>query len=160
VESTPPFVPAGFEPPTTLSTAAFRLEPLGPRHNGSDYAAWTSSLAHIRATPGFPWGSWPHEMPLEDNLADLEMHARDFESRAGFTFTVLDPESGDVIGCLYIYPLKHEEDGAKVPIPGQATVRSWVRADRGELDEPLYRAVSAWLEADWPFERFEYAARG
>ena len=27
------FVPADFEPPTTLVTSQFRLEPLGPQHN-------------------------------------------------------------------------------------------------------------------------------
>ena len=79
------------------------LEPLGPRHNESDYAAWSSSIEHIRATP-VSRGAWPHEMSLAENLADLEMHERDFETRAGFTYTVLDPESGDVIGCVYIYP--------------------------------------------------------
>ena len=41
-----------------------RLSPLGPEHNASDYAAWTSSIDHIRATPGFPDGSWPHPMPV------------------------------------------------------------------------------------------------
>ncbi len=70
---------------------AFLLEPLGPQHNVADYAAWTSSLDHIRATPGFADRSWPHEMSSDENLADLERHARDFEARTGFTYTVLDP---------------------------------------------------------------------
>jgi hypothetical protein len=156
-----PFVPAGFEPPTRLVTAAFTLEPLGPRHNESDYAAWTSSMAHIEATPGFPWGAWPHEMSLAENLADLEMHEGDFQNGVGFTYTVLDPESEDVIGCLYIYPrrLAGEEEA---PDDGafDAPVRSWVRGDRAELDVPLWRAVGSWLETDWPFERVAYAARG
>ena len=84
------FVPDDFEPPRSLVTPDFVLEPLGPQHNESDYAAWSSSIAHIRATPGFADGSWPHEMTLEENLGDLERHARDFESRTGFTYTVLD----------------------------------------------------------------------
>ena len=161
VEASAPFVPASFDPPTGLVDGAFVLEPLGPRHNEPDYAAWSSSLDHIRATPGFPWGAWPHEMSLAENLADLEMHERDFENRAGFTYTVLDPESGDVIGCLYVYPLRRRNDDgtAAEPIPGAASVRSWVREDRAALDEPLWRAVSAWLGAEWPFERIEYAAR-
>ena len=159
MDASVPFVPASFEPPTSLVTAAFTLEPLGPRHNESDYAAWSSSIAHIQATPGFPWGSWPHEMSLAENLADLEMHERHFATRVGFTYTVLDPESGDVIGCVYIYPVRGGDDGASDPSPGEASVRSWVRADRAPLDEPLWRAVSAWLEADWPFERIAYAAR-
>jgi hypothetical protein len=36
---------------------------------------------------------------------------------------------------------------------------SWVRASSAELDAPLWRAVSAWVESDWPFERVEYASR-
>jgi hypothetical protein len=48
------FVPVGFEPPTSLTTDQFRLEPLGPRHNQADHAAWMSSIEHIRSTPGFP----------------------------------------------------------------------------------------------------------
>jgi len=145
------FVPAGFEPPRCLTAPGMELEPLGPEHNASDYAAWTSSMEHIRATPGFVDGKWPHEMTVEENRADLERHARDFAERRGFTYTVRDPGDGDVIGCLYIYPLKGE--------PDVAAVSSWVRGDRAELDVPLHRAVTEWLERDWPFPRFEYAAR-
>ncbi|HEY3485073.1 MAG TPA: hypothetical protein VGK49_06795 [Ilumatobacteraceae bacterium] len=34
------FVPLDFEPPTSLETEQFRLEPLGPQHNEADLAAW------------------------------------------------------------------------------------------------------------------------
>src|SRR5438552_4922524 len=70
------FVPAGFAVPGGLTAGELRLEPLGPRHNASDYAAWTASTGHIQATPGFPWGDWPHEMSLAENLRDLERRAR------------------------------------------------------------------------------------
>lgn len=72
------FVPKHFEPPLELIGTELVLEPLGPEHNQRDYAAWTSSIEHIRATPGLEDWSWPHEMTLEENLADLEMHARHF----------------------------------------------------------------------------------
>lgn len=147
---TTPFVPEGFEPPGGLSTPRFVLEPLGPQHNERDYAAWTSSVEHIHATPGFIESEWPHAMTLAENQADLERHERDFGGRTGFTYTVLDPGDGDVVGCLYIYPLK---DG-----PG-AQVTSWVRAGRAELDAPLAEAVAAWLEDAWPFERVRYLGR-
>ena len=45
--------------PLGLATDDFVLEPLGPEHNEADYAAWTSSLEHIRRTPGFPWERGP-----------------------------------------------------------------------------------------------------
>ena len=141
------FVPQGFVPPTTLETDRLVLEPLGPQHNESDHAAWTSSIAHIRATPGYPDGSWPPVggMSLEDNRADLVRHAADFEARRGFTFTVLDPGSGQVIGCVYLYPSASADHDVEV--------QSWVRADRAVLDQPLADAVAAWLRSDWPWER-------
>jgi hypothetical protein len=145
------FVPPDFVVPSTLETPLFRLEPLGPQHNEADYAAWSSSLEHIRSTPGFPDGRWPDDRPIADNLRDLRRHADDFEHRRGFTYTVLDPATADVIGCVYIYP---DKDG-----PRRASVQSWVRASRAELDVPLWRAVSAWLETSWPFEAVAYDER-
>jgi RimJ/RimL family protein N-acetyltransferase len=131
----------------------FELEPLGPQHNERDYAAWSSSMEHIRSTPGLPFADdpWPQPMTLDENLADLEGHRRDFEDRTGFTYTVLDPTDGDVIGCVYIYPARDDAH--------DASVRSWVRATHAELDAPLWRAVSQWLAADWPFAAIDYAPR-
>lgn len=145
------FVPPDFEAPQALETPLFRLEPLGPQHNESDYAAWKSSIEHIRETPGYPDGKWPDGRTIDDNLRDLRRHADDFEQRRGFTYTVLDPDTGDVVGCVYIYP-----DDAD---PGRAIVKSWVRASRAELDVPLWRAVSDWLATAWPFEAVGYEGR-
>jgi hypothetical protein len=146
-----PFVPSGFVVPLTLATEQFRLEPLGPQHNDSDYEAWSSSLEHIHATPGWEKSNWPDDRSKEDNLRDLHGHADDFEKRVGFTYTVLDPASGDVIGCVYIYPDKSGQRDARV--------LSWVRASRAELDGPLWRSVADWLADEWPFESADYAER-
>jgi hypothetical protein len=98
------FVPPDFDAPLRLETSDFVLEPLGPEHNEQDYDAWTSSMEHIAGTPGFPWGSWPREMTLDKNRADLQRHADDFRNRTGFTYTVLDPTDRDVIGCVLRAP--------------------------------------------------------
>jgi hypothetical protein len=143
-----PFVPADFVVPDGLLRPEFSLVPLGPEHNERDYAAWTSSVDHIRGTPGYATHDWPHPMEPADNLGDLVRHAEDFERRTGFTYSVLDGD--DVIGCVYIYP----GDAA-----GAARVRSWVRADRAALDVVLYRAVTDWLRRDWPFTAWDYAPR-
>jgi len=82
-DSTEPFVPADFEPPLGLDEPQFRLRPLGVEHNESDYAAWTSSLAHIHATPGFKADGWSQPMTLEENRGDLARHAADFVRGAG-----------------------------------------------------------------------------
>lgn len=90
-------------------------------------------------------------MPLADNLADLKRHAEDFSRRIGFTYTVIETASGEVIGCVYIYPSRSDDH--------VTDVRSWVRADRAELDTPLYEAVTAWLTADWPLGTLNYQPR-
>jgi RimJ/RimL family protein N-acetyltransferase len=144
------FVPGDFVVPLGLETLRFRLEPLGPEHNDPDYRAWSSSMEHIRSTPGWEKSSWPREMTLEENRADLQRHANDFANRAGFTYTVLEP-GGDVVGCVYIYPPQDDQH--------DVLVESWVRASHADLDEPLWRAVSDWLAAEWPFEKVDYAPR-
>jgi hypothetical protein len=147
------FVPADFSPPTSLVTDRFRLEPLGPQHNEADHAAWTTSIEHIRSTPGFPDGNWPpiNGMTLEKNLSDLRHHADDFAQRRGFTFTVLDPADDDVIGCVYLYPSASGD--------WDVTVQSWVRANRSDLDQPLADALAHWLTNDWPWERVDRCGR-
>jgi GNAT superfamily N-acetyltransferase len=146
-----PFVPAGFVVPPAPATGLFRLEPLGPQHNESDYRAWSSSVEHIKATPGWETSSWPDGRSIDDNLRDLQGHADDFENRLGFTYTVLDPATENVIGCVYIYPAKSEEHDARV--------HSWVTVSRAELDVPLWETVSDWLATAWPLERVDYAER-
>ena len=147
------FVPPGFDPPTPLRTGQFRLEPLGPQHNEADHAAWMSSIEHIRRTPGFPDGRWPPRegLTLAENLRDLRRHADDFRRRAGFTFTVLDPGDGDVIGCVYLYPTRQEDY--------DVTAQSWVRASHAHLDGPLADAVADWLATDWPWQRVDRCGR-
>jgi hypothetical protein len=90
-------------------------------------------------------------MTRDENRADLQRHADDFRARKGFTYTVLDPVGRDVIGCVYVYPTSDEAH--------DACALSWVRKSHAHLDEPLWRAVSEWLEAEWPFAAVEYAPR-
>jgi hypothetical protein len=88
-------------------------------------------------------------MTLAENLGDLERHAGDYARRVGFTYSVLDGD--EVIGCVYIYPDKTGRTDAEV--------QSWVRSSHSELDVPVWRAVSTWLEEGWPFRSFAYAGR-
>ncbi len=81
-------------------------------------------------------------MSPEQNLKDLERHRADFEARRGFTFTVLDPVDGDVIGCVYIYPTRQAGHDVQV--------QSWVRADHATEDDKLAQAVADWwLPTAW-----------
>lgn len=139
------FVPADFLVPEAFEGPGFRLEPLGPAHNKRDHEAWMSSIDHIRNTPGMQGRSWPAAMTLEENMADMEMHAREFAERTSFTYSILDGD--DVIGCVYIYP--HDAHDAEV--------RSWVTESRAEMDLVVRQALGKWLGAEWPFRSFLYA---
>jgi hypothetical protein len=145
-----PLVPDDFVVPTELRTTSFRLEPLGPHHNARDHEAWMSSITHLQTTPGFEgWGWPPNEgFSAKQNLADLVEHADEFERRVAFAYSVLEPYTDRVIGCVYIDPGDRQ---------GNASVRSWVRADVAELDVPLRKAVRAWLTESWPFDEIDYA---
>ena len=68
-----------------------------------------------------------------------------------FTFTVFEPVTGDVIGCVYLYPSESAD--------ADVTVQSWVRASHAELDVPLADAVAAWLAAEWPWPRVHRPGR-
>lgn len=144
-----PFVPDDFEVPLQLATHWFRLEPLGPQHNDRDHEAWMSSIAHIRATPGFLEGRCPTEMSAEQNLADLVGHAGDFAARTGFTYSVFDGD--EVIGCVYLYPANDGEH--------DAGAQSRVRASRAELDVVLWEMVRSWLAEAWQFQHPLYEPR-
>ena len=143
-----PFVPTDFEVPLTFDAPGFHLEPLGPVHNERDYQAWMSSIEHIKATPGMDWRSWPRPMTLEENMADMEMHAKEFTERESFTYSILDGDM--VIGCVYIYPAKDNHD---------ADVRSWVTEHRPEMDTVVWKTLSSWLATEWPFRKFSYTTR-
>lgn len=147
-----PFVPTDFNVPVSFAWSGLHLEPLGPQHNERDHDAWMSSIDHIRSTPGFGEDEepgWPIAMTLESNLDDLIRHARDFEDRTGFTYSIL--QGDDVVGCIYIYP-DHRTDH-------DAVVSSWVRASHAELDEGVRDALGTWIDEIWPFSNAKYAGR-
>ncbi|MCU1362030.1 MAG: hypothetical protein JWN99_3319 [Ilumatobacteraceae bacterium] len=139
----------------------FRLEPLGPEHNERDHVAWMSSIDHIHATPGFEPGhiegddQWPFAMTLERNLEDLEMHAAEFAAAEAYAYSVIEPQTDDVIGCVYIDPDRQAHgDGAAC-----AVVKSWVRADRADLDRPLAASVATWLMESAAFRSIRWPGR-
>ena len=72
-----PLVPEDFAVPDGFRSDLFIIEPLDVRHNAADLAAWTSSIDHIRATPGFTGRTWPgRPMTLEENAADVRSWVR------------------------------------------------------------------------------------
>ncbi len=88
-------------------------------------------------------------MTLDKNLEDLVRHAKDFDERSGFTYSIL--EGDDVIGCIYIYPSRTQGSDAEIS--------SWVRGSRSEFDAPVREELADWIDESWPFSNPHYAGR-
>ena len=152
-------MPAGFEPPLELVTPRFRLVPLGrgaqpsPTTPRGRRASGTSPRRPgSRATTGRRRAACRSSATARTSPATRATSP----TARGFTYTVLAPASDEVIGCVYIYPLRggrHETPAGADPAAadvarrggepgGAAQVRSWVRADVAELDAELAGAVT------------------
>jgi hypothetical protein len=139
-----PLVAADFAIPRPPSDSRFQFEPLGPEHNVADLDAWSSSIEHIHATPGFSTDGWPErQYTLAENMTDLEKHRDHHQRGLDFAWTVLDPaDPVVVIGCVYLKP---DQTGV-----ADAEALSWVRANRSDLDRELRDRLRPWFTTMWP----------
>ena len=142
-----PFVPTDFPVPDVLETASFRLRMLSSSDALKDYEAVMESGERLRS---WSQNGWPHEgFTLQENLADLQRHEREFKAREAFAYTVVALDESRVLGCLYIDP----DEAA------DAVVTMWVRDNEMDLDLPLAHAVTNWIQFEWPFQQVRYEER-
>ena len=128
----------------------FRLRMLSVEDVQKDYEAVMESRERLFAIDG----SWPREgFTIEENLADLERHQREFLERIAFAYTVVSLDESRVLGCVYINPVKHKSV--------DAWVHMWVRESEYKkgLDPILFKAVKEWLDSVWPFKKVVYPRR-
>ncbi len=156
------FRPAHAPPaPLGLRTPRLRLEPLTVGHVELDYDAVMASRAELRR---WSQSTWPAEdFPLAENLADLARHEREHLADEAYTYTVLAPDGERCLGCVYLAPLRAEEQALALAVTGEeaghaARATFWVRADEvpNELDRELFTALRAWFGAEWWFDRVVY----
>jgi hypothetical protein len=158
----PRFYPAAAAVPTELGTDEFVLRPLRTTDVELDYDAVMSSREMLRRWGG---GSWPaDDFTLEGNYSDLAMHQSEHEQRVAFTFTVMNPEGTECLGCMYLAPLREmrrwmnklasDEDNFT------AVCRFWARESRlaDGLDGRLFEAIREWLAEEWHFKKVYFRA--
>ena len=141
-----PWLEPEFTVPIPPDAELMAFAVLGPEHNESDLDAWTSSMDHIHATPGFRPDGWPQRpYSLEENRADLDEHRDHHRRRLDFAWTVLDPaRPGTVIGCVYLKPDRTgEADGEAL---------AWLRADRADLEPAFRQHLREWFATAWPIQ--------
>ncbi|MGO4300206.1 GNAT family N-acetyltransferase [Leifsonia sp. RAF41] len=142
--------------PDRLVTDEFILRPIMAADVALDYAAVMASKEYLR-----PWEQtgWPaDDFTVEDDLADVEMLEQRHAERRAFTYTLMNPDESDCLGCVYILPpdARHYADARITPVDAnewqsyRALVSFWVRTSRlsDGLDERLLDALRAWLARD------------
>ncbi len=158
-----PYYPEGAPVPAGLRTDEFVLRMLAATDVALDYDAVmaSSDILHLRSG-----GSWPRDgFSLAENLADLQEHEADFYARRGFTYTIMNPDETQCLGCLYIYPLgvilrrmgvnTSAAAVANGTGDGVAEASFWVRQERiaDDLDKRVLAALLPWLRHDFAFAR-------
>jgi len=153
------FVPESFKVPKQLETDLFRIRMLTIKDVDKDYDAVISSVQHLKGIFGpveiiGDIGDWPeNDLTKEQDLIDLGWHQREFQDRSSFTFTVVNLDESQCLGCVYILPSENPSYDAMVFL--------WARESelKNDLDNKLFLTVKDWIKKEWPFKNVVYPGR-
>ncbi len=149
----------GIGAPAGLRTRQFVLRPLLGSDAELDYDAVMESREFLRT---WEQSTWPEDdFTVEANREDLLRHERQHLEGDAFTYTVMNLEETECLGCVYVLPPDAKMwSGAHVTPVGadswsecDATVFFWVRKSRlaEGLDHALLDSVLVWFERAWSF---------
>jgi hypothetical protein len=152
------FHPADSPVPRENRTERLILRPLRVADAELDYDAVRSSAAQLRRWSDSTWPT--DDFTLADNRADLVRHEREHDNRTAFTYTVLNPEEAQCLGCVYILPVWPAAEPLCAGAAFAAAVGFWVRASESAsgLDRHLLVTLRTWLRADWAFDCILFTA--
>lgn len=157
------FYPLPYQPPQSLKTAEFQLQPLHPKHLELDYDAVMASREMLNLWSG---SSWPTpDFTLAENLADLKWHYDEHVQRKAFTYTILDQGGSYCLGCLYIRQLKElaKDNPGKIDHVSEqeALARFWLRTSHnaGNLNSQVLDTLINWFESSWHFPKIYFHTR-
>ena len=150
--------------PAGLRTEEFALRPIVADDAEADYAAVMETREYLRL---WQQSTWPEDdFTVEANRTDLiDLEQRHAVHRA-FTYTVLDPDGTECLGCVYVFPTKAtflvkstvtpvgDDEWADV----DAVIFFWARLSRMEtgMDKRLLAALRAWFNEGWKLKRAVY----
>ena len=152
----------GIEAADGFTGDGFIVRPLVPSDVVLDHEAVMSSrefLYHWEQEPPYP----PEDFSVDDNLEDLEQMDSEHRNGTRYTYTVLNADETQVLGCIYLLPNDDRmyrtaevtsHDGTDLASV-DATVAFWVRVSTWEdgFERALLEAVLDWLRDDWSLER-------
>lgn len=150
--------------PTGLRTDEFVLRPITADDAPNDHDAVMETREHLRL---WEQSTWPaDDFTVEANREDLAgLELRHTEHRA-FTYTVLDPDTAECLGCVYVFPTSATflakctvtPMGVEVWDDMDAVVYFWVRSSRMDtgMDAHLLEALRRWFADEWLLEKTVY----
>lgn len=152
----------GIEPARGFSADGFVIRPLEPSDAVLDHDAVMASrdfLFHWEQDPPYP----PEDFSVEDNRSDLEWMADNHRNGLRYTYTVMNTDETQALGCIYLLPGDDpmyktadvtSHDGTDLSTT-DAAVSFWVRPSTwGDgFETTLLEALLDWLRDAWPFER-------
>jgi hypothetical protein len=145
--------------PAGLRTPDLVLRPLLASDAELDYDAVMESREFLRK---WEQSTWPEDdFTVQANRDDLLKAERRHANGDAFTYTVMNLDQTECLGCVYVLPPDARMfTDAQVTAIGadqwsdcDATVFFWVRASRlpEGLDRTLLDSLITWLEREWSF---------
>lgn len=150
--------------PTQLRTDEFFLRPITAADAAIDHAAVMETREYLRL---WEQSTWPaDDFTVEANREDLVGLEQRHAAHRAFTYTVLNPQGTESLGCVYVFPTSatflakstvtalDDDEWANV----DAVIYFWVRLSRMEnrMDERLLAALREWFTEEWKLEKTVY----
>ena len=150
----------GISAPGGLETREFILRPILASDAELDYEAVMESRVFLRK---WEQSAWPaDDFTVEANRQDMVKLERRHVSGESFTYTVMNLEQTECLGCVYVVsPQASWFSDAHVTAVGtdrwsdcDAMIYFWIRKSRlpQGLDRSLLDALLIWFEQDWSFD--------
>ncbi len=134
----------------------FCFEVLHPKHVALDYQALMKSKEFLRRWSN---STWPEDhFKVEDNLIDLEWHYEEFKEKTAFTYTILNQDKNQCLGCIYIKPVtsmtKLSAEERLLLEPFHFFTIYWVITDikNTQMENKIFNTIRDWLLNDWRFQ--------
>jgi hypothetical protein len=152
----------GFRVPEELRTDEFLLRPIRATDAQLDYEAVMESKEFLRL---WEQTTWPEDdFTVAGNRADLEDLEQRRHDGTSFTYTVMNLDETQCLGCVYIVPTDSRQfskteitaiDGGSWSVY-QIAVYFWIRKSRlaDGLDHRLLTSFGPWFEREWQVVRY------
>ncbi len=150
--------------PAELRTDEFVLRPIKADDAELDYRAVMETREYLRLWQQSPWPV--DDFTVDANREDLVGLEQRHNAHHAFTYTVLNPDGTECLGCVYVFPTSATflAKSAVTPVGDDewsdvdAVIFFWARLSQMEvgMDERLLDALRTWFDTEWKLDGAVY----